>query len=234
MVDKKSSNYQDLLKTIAIIAMIIDHLGLYFFPEYQVFRAIGRVAMPIFCFFVGYNYSKPKHIITFLGAILTFILLICFDFVSLNMLIVMYIGQWLLYFTDKYDLNSKSAIWPSLLLLIALTPFTQDYLEYGSLAIALILVGRCFKKNAGSSWLIHAVTIASILFSLQPDHFMFTMQNQVIVIVLLLLEGYLLGNLNHAKPIKMNLKLISRNSLYIYFFDVLFSIIGLVIIQLSH
>lgn len=232
MVNKTASNYQDLLKTIAIITVIIDHLGFYFFPEHPVLRAIGRFAMPIFCFFVGYNYAKPKHMLAFLGTILTFLLWICFDIVILNMLIVMYIGQWYLYFTEKYELTSRISIWVTLVLLIALIKPTQDYLEYGSLALAFILVGRCFKRDAGSSWLMSVVTIAAILFSLQPDHFKFALHNQVIVIALILLEGYLLGSLNHAKAIKISLKPISRNSLYIYFVNVFFSIIGFVVFSL--
>lgn len=233
MVDKKSSNYQDLLKTLAIIALIIDHLGLYFFPKYQIFRAIGRFAMPIFGFFVGYNYNKPNHKIAALGFVLTFMLWFCFDVTSLNILIVMYLGQWCLYFMDQYELGSKTIIWIKILALIAIIPLTQDYLEYGSLLLAFILVGKSFKEGIGNYWLIGCVTIASILFSLQPGRFMFTIENQVIVIALMLLEGYLLGGLNHSKPIKINLKPISRNSLYIYFADVFFSIIGLVFIQLT-
>lgn len=68
---KTESNYQDFLKTIAIITMVIDHLGLYFFPEYEIMRVIGRVSMPIFCFFVGYNFhKKPKIKILVVGVVL--------------------------------------------------------------------------------------------------------------------------------------------------------------------
>lgn len=232
MLDKKSSNYQDILKTIAIIAVIIDHLGLYFFPQYPIMRAVGRSAMPIFCFFVGYNYSAPKHILAWLGSILTFMLLY-FNIVSLNILIVMYIGQWLLYFMDKYELHSKTTIWIILLALIAIIPLSQEYLEYGSLALAFILVGRCFKRGIGTQWLISVVTLSSILFSLQPNHFNFSSTNQLIIIFIMVLEGYLIGNLNHSTPIKVNLKPISRNSLYIYFADVFFSIIGFTLVHLA-
>ncbi|ABE04776.1 F pilin acetylation protein TraX [Rickettsia bellii RML369-C] len=46
---KNKSNYQDLLKTLAIIAMIIDHIGLYLYPDLIILRIIGRTAMPVFC-----------------------------------------------------------------------------------------------------------------------------------------------------------------------------------------
>lgn len=40
----------DFLKLIAILSMVIDHVGTAFFPEYPVFRWVGRLAFPIFAF----------------------------------------------------------------------------------------------------------------------------------------------------------------------------------------
>jgi hypothetical protein len=41
------------LKWIAIITMIIDHIGAVFFPQTMVLRAIGRLAFPIFAFAIA-------------------------------------------------------------------------------------------------------------------------------------------------------------------------------------
>ena len=40
----------DLLKLVAIAAMLVDHIGGAFFPEIPVFRWIGRLAFPLFCY----------------------------------------------------------------------------------------------------------------------------------------------------------------------------------------
>ena len=40
----------NLLKLIACISMLIDHVGKVFFPQYIVFRWIGRLSFPIFCY----------------------------------------------------------------------------------------------------------------------------------------------------------------------------------------
>ncbi|MDR1800646.1 MAG: conjugal transfer protein TraX [Lachnospiraceae bacterium] len=42
------TNYQ--LKWIAIITMVIDHTGYVLYPAYPIFRYIGRLSFPIFCF----------------------------------------------------------------------------------------------------------------------------------------------------------------------------------------
>ena len=59
-LEKKTSknirpNLYDYLKVFAIIAMIIDHIGYYLYPEFEVLRWIGRFAFPIFLFLVGFN-----------------------------------------------------------------------------------------------------------------------------------------------------------------------------------
>lgn len=50
------------LKILACILMVIDHVGLAFFPGKIIFRILGRLAFPIFAFFIaeGTRYSKHK------------------------------------------------------------------------------------------------------------------------------------------------------------------------------
>lgn len=52
----------NLLKIVAMITMVVDHVGKMFFPRYQVLRIIGRIAFPIYayCIAVGCVYSKNK------------------------------------------------------------------------------------------------------------------------------------------------------------------------------
>lgn len=52
----------NILKIIAAISMLIDHIGFLFFPEKEIYRIIGRLAFPIFAFFIaeGTKYTKNK------------------------------------------------------------------------------------------------------------------------------------------------------------------------------
>ena len=56
------------LKMIAAIAMLIDHVGLLFFPGKDIFRIIGRLAFPIFAFMIAegcrYTKNKLRHFLT--------------------------------------------------------------------------------------------------------------------------------------------------------------------------
>lgn len=58
----------NILKILAAIFMVIDHVGLMFFPYSIGFRIVGRLAFPIFAFMISegarYTKNKPKYLIT--------------------------------------------------------------------------------------------------------------------------------------------------------------------------
>lgn len=56
----KENKKNDTLKVVGIVLMIIDHIGLAFFPNIIAFRIVGRLAFPLFAYSIaiGYTYSK--------------------------------------------------------------------------------------------------------------------------------------------------------------------------------
>ena len=49
-----------MIKLFALLTMLLDHIGLIFFPEVRWIRYIGRLAMPLYgyCIARGFYYSK--------------------------------------------------------------------------------------------------------------------------------------------------------------------------------
>ena len=84
----------NMLKTIALIAMVIDHIGFYFspvlpIPIYTICRYIGRLAMPIFVYLLvqGFFHTKnfKKYIIRMsIFAVITQILITILMFVNIS------------------------------------------------------------------------------------------------------------------------------------------------------
>jgi hypothetical protein len=56
-----------MLEVIAMISMLIDHIGAYLLPEYKILRIIGRLAMPIYTWQVikacEHTRNKKKYLI---------------------------------------------------------------------------------------------------------------------------------------------------------------------------
>ena len=61
----------NVLKFIACASMLIDHMGVILFPEYDIFRILGRIAFPIFAFMIAegcrYTRNKLKHFLMIFG-----------------------------------------------------------------------------------------------------------------------------------------------------------------------
>ena len=64
------------LKMIAVITMLIDHVGAVFFPQYLIFRVVGRISYPIFAYTLVEGYFHTRDVKKYLirlgvGAILS-------------------------------------------------------------------------------------------------------------------------------------------------------------------
>lgn len=223
-ITHKYSNYQDLLKLLALIAMTFDHVGLYFLPEINEFRVIGRYTMPIFCFFAGYNFKGSVNLLMlFLGALLyTISTAFIFNgyFLETNILIPIFLGQIYLYLFQNHFKNFNKG-YVHFVFMTSLWPFTANILDYGTLPIAFMIVGYMSKietiKVKLSAFLISFISIFHTILNF------FHFNNLDIffsfVCVLLVFLSIAIGDF--SRRIKLNARIISRYSMFIYFFQVL-------------
>ena len=147
------SNYQDLLKVIALTCMIIDHIGLYFLPETWILRAIGRYAFPIFCFFAGFNFKNSLRVKTLIYGVALYLFtttLIFQELIEANILISIFIGYIYLSIFQSRLVLSNLGFWPAYIHFIVLAccfPLTGQFFEYSTLAIAMMVLGYSVKNN---------------------------------------------------------------------------------------
>jgi len=61
-----------MLKIIACLLMLIDHLGAALYPEAIIMRMIGRLSFPIFAYLIAIGYSKTNSFSKYLRSLLIF------------------------------------------------------------------------------------------------------------------------------------------------------------------
>ncbi|WP_291632823.1 TraX family protein [Clostridium sp.] len=61
-----------MLKIIAILLMLIDHIGAALFPKVIVLRMIGRLSFPIFAYLIAIGYSKTNSFSKYLYRLMIF------------------------------------------------------------------------------------------------------------------------------------------------------------------
>jgi len=217
MTKVSQANYQDLLRAIAVICMIIDHLGWIGFYHDPLLRMIGRSVMPVFCFFAGYNFTKPKVNILILGICLQVLEMIHFT-TMMNMLFSIYFGQCVLHFIRQYEMNDEKGTFIICLSLIAATPFTYEIFEYGTLVIAFMLIGQLYRSGVSDPGYMPLLTLSTIMLADYVHAFSF--KDSIMMAAMVCVTCYALSIRKYDKPISIDLRLISRNSLVIYFVNV--------------
>lgn len=58
----RHENAAETAKWIALVAMVVDHAGHFFFPDLRVLRLIGRLSLPLFCWVIALRLAeKPER-----------------------------------------------------------------------------------------------------------------------------------------------------------------------------
>lgn len=161
----------DLMKSAAIVLMIVDHLGAYFFPENEWLRALGRLCVPIWFFLIGYAQSRRIPADWMIGALILIAATWYIEgrFFQLNILVTMIAARLTLDFFAPLFLKNLSLFAAGSVLCAILAFYTAGYTDYGSLAIPLVMMGLA--ARAGQLTLAHVVVI--YLVFLVTQYFMF-------------------------------------------------------------
>lgn len=150
-----------ILKIIAIISMIIDHVSYAYYGKFTYFNLLGRIAFPIFAFQIseGYIHTKSKKKYMFrliLFAIISQIPFSLFlslisgaDVYSLNIFFTLVLGLLCIIIYDnffkKYDIFVKIM---SIVLIVNIIVLAQILkCDYGAFGVIIILLFYLFKNN---------------------------------------------------------------------------------------
>lgn len=146
------------LKMIALFTMITDHYGAIFQNNIYLFRIIGRIAFPIYCFLLVEGYFHTSNVKKYAIRLLIFALIseapfdLAFynkiDFVHQNVFFTLLIGLIMVYFLDnkqaKYKLNNTIIIIMASILSLILS---VDYNIIGIIYILAFYYTKSYPKS---------------------------------------------------------------------------------------
>lgn len=133
----------DVLKSFALITMIIDHVGAYLFPEQMEWRVIGRMSMPVWLFLVGYANTRELAKPLWIGGIALVLLDLGLGqgLLQFNILFTILLARLSIDFIMEVFLKNRDLM---VLTVVGLTLlfFPSVYLfDYGTHALLFVVLG---------------------------------------------------------------------------------------------
>lgn len=133
------------MQLLAMITMLIDHIGYVWFPNDAVWRIIGRIALPLYAYSIVIGYSRTRDINKYLFRVGVLALIsqlpytLAFRAYEVNAIGTLFVCLVALVLTDR--LRGKFVLQPLLLaglaVLMEVIPF-----DYGAYALLLVLIYR--------------------------------------------------------------------------------------------
>lgn len=130
------------MQLLAMLTMLIDHVGYLFFPEYPIFRWIGRLAMPLYAYGIAVGYRRTSSLINYilrLGIIAVLAqwpYMLAFQTTTINIIGTFVFTLGVLWTINRIPpLAGKIAVVAVAVVLLEVLPF-----EYGSYALLLVLI----------------------------------------------------------------------------------------------
>lgn len=140
----------DLIKGLAVILMIIDHIGVHFYPEEVWFRIIGRLCVPIWFFLIGYARTTEIPRLLWLGAIavLASSFLAGQYLLPLNILFTIMVARMIRQGLVERALHNPETLRGMFLILAFASIPSTLVLEYGTIGFLFVVMGYACRNWA--------------------------------------------------------------------------------------
>jgi hypothetical protein len=166
------------MQIVAMLTMLIDHVGKMFFEDQWIWRAIGRLAFPIYAYCIVQGYNNTRNIKTYMLRLLIIAILsqipfmVALNIAGVNAVATLLVCLIILYCIERLDIF----LWIPMALILALM-MEAFHFDYGLYGLLLVLIYKYIHKaywvyfHLGlnlwllmiGSWLIGMVSIVSTI-----------------------------------------------------------------------
>ena len=159
----------DLVKTLAIVLMLVDHIGYFFYPDELWFRVIGRACLPIWFFLIGYANSRDVGPAMWIGAIIVGIGSITLggSVFALNILFTMLIIRFVIDQVAARMFSHWTWLVGGFAVMIAVYMPSAMLIEYGTSGLLLALFGYAMRHEDELQmprWMLYVFSALTLVF----------------------------------------------------------------------
>ena len=138
----------DIAKACAVLLMIVDHIGFFFFLGDPWWRAIGRLCVPIWFFLIGYAKTRDVPRSFWIGALILLVASVIGGaaIFPLNILITMALIRLCIESVMQFSMKDRDRMWIVCFLLFLLTLPSYFFVEYGTQGLILAMFGYLVRR----------------------------------------------------------------------------------------
>lgn len=125
-----------MLKIIALVTMILDHIGMFWGIEWL--RLIGRLSFPIYCFLISKGVKKTKDIKQYMIRVLMLAIIsqCIWQYMGVSVLNILF--TYFLFIQMMYFIKNKNNIMASIVFLVSV--LVSPMLDYGFYGFVLLFM----------------------------------------------------------------------------------------------
>lgn len=163
------------LKLVALIAMTIDHIGYFIFPECLWMRIVGRVSFPVFAYMIAegcrYTSCRSKYLLkmALIGVCMQIVMFIATQSLYQSVFISFTLAIIFIYLIDNALIRKQVRAWMCVVLYGVLVMFlciglphmlceTDYHIDYGMVGV-LIPVVCYYAKSRRNRLVVYAVSL---------------------------------------------------------------------------
>lgn len=148
MLPKELTSY-DLLKALAIILMVTDHVGHHFYPDEMWLRIFGRLCVPIWFFLVGFAKTTELSKRLWIGGLIVAVSGIIAGqyLLPLNILFTILALRHLRGGLVRNGLHSPDALRGIFFIILFMGLPTSIFFEYGTISMLFVLFGYIVRNK---------------------------------------------------------------------------------------
>lgn len=146
------------MQIIAMITMLIDHIGIVFYPDEEFWRIVGRLALPLYAYGIVQGYRHSKNLTKYASRLMVIAMIsqvpymLALHTMTVNVVGTLLVSLIALIALDRFKVVGRCIVIIAGVLMLELLPF-----DYNSYVLGLVLIFRYYQK----SW--HAVLLHCLL-----------------------------------------------------------------------